>query len=172
MTEAHLSFGIGGFYPMVKSFGEQLEGQYKRYFRRAFVRILTSLSGIGMIGLVTLLFYVLTLLTVPLWQQLTGVNSFEPAFWIVFLVFAGVDIYQIRVFPKRGNILMRAAREGATHPVLFMLYLGGCIPSEQVPLAVIMFVVAAVTAFQQAKYATLRAARADYEAKMQVWQAV
>lgn len=172
MTEAHLSFGIGGFYPMVRSYSEQLEGQYKRYFRRALLRTVTSASGIGLMLMVGLLFYALTLVTVPLWQRMTGEISFEPAFWMVFLIFAGVDIYQIRLFPKRGNILMRAARD-ASYPVLFVLYLGGCVLPEQVPLAAIACVVSVITAtaLQQARYATLRAARADYETKMQVWQA-
>ncbi len=167
MEEAHRQFGVAGFYPLVKNYEEGLQRHYSRYFRKSLAAGFGDARTLGLVLLAPLLFYIVTLLTFPLWQQLTGNLSYAPAAWIAFLAFAVIDIIQIRRFPKRSHVFMRAA-QSSWYSSLFLpsIYFVFIPLSEHVPLPVLLGLSAAYVLFQQARYATFRQARHDYEEKV------
>lgn len=166
MEEAHRQFGVAGFYPLVKSYEEQLARYYRHYFRKSLVGVFKNAKDFGLVILTPLLFYTLSLWTVPIWHSLTGTHSNSLTAWIAFGVFVVIDIAQIRRFPRRGNVFGRAAQHswyGSLFlPSLYFIY----IPlSERVPLLILLVMSAAYVVLQQARYATFRQARQDYEEK-------
>lgn len=166
MEAAHRQFGVAGFYPLVKSYEEQLGRRYSQYFRKSLAGVFQSARGIGLVILAPLLFYALSLFTVPLWQQLTGDHSCKITAWVAFLFFAGLDISYIRLFRKRGNVFMRAA-QGSWYGSLFLpgFYFIYLPLIDHAPLWVLLMMSAIYVVLQQARYATFRKAMDDYEEK-------
>lgn len=169
MTESHRQFGVAGFYPLVKSYEEQLQRRYSRYFRKSLLGVFTHARSLGLVILAPLMVYVLSLILTPFGESFGVLKPETLASLLTFIVFAVAVFAYYGRFRKAKNVFIRAV-QGSFYGSIFLpgFYFIFLPAQMQVPIPVLALMTALAMIWEQARYATFRKAEEEYHEKVGV----
>lgn len=174
MVEAHLSFGVRGFYPFFESFQQHTEKKYKKLFWRNFRSELGKPYNIFMLSLFGVLLFMLYVrasanLQFKIWDYYTVVDV---AFFIILLLCPLLDLAIKFSLPKgyrRHPFISSSLMSGSVSAFWFFIFMGPALRRFDVTYpwifgSIFALYVTYITARHFANKRTIQKAKDDLEA--------